>query len=661
MFKKIHFPYKLWLISLVFSASIFAQAPADTSARAGIVHESAKISLIIARPATSSKNNPQELSWVPAFSHEFLLFRLGVFNQIRVVDPETLAVHVRGYNLYGETPPSEQSYLAVAQKLNATHVLFPKYEADKSSKSIRFSLTLLSTDDSKNSLKGESTGPIDKIDVCLDSCVSQLLQAWGIQPDQNASKFLRTAITGSGKCEKSIGNDLRSASSSKGAAHKKIAEDLKKCSDQEPQAYLTYYVGALEYAKGGDFENAGLLLKDLIYKLGPVYPSLYPRAARYFRLAEKFEDGLQMVKLCEGLNLQAENLTEEKARLLEGIEDWDKAKEAYLDVLSSDPANYHALLFLMKKYNKDRQPEKALDESGAFLQAYPDNGTGLLEKGKALIALQRFSDAQPVLSRTAVLMPDNAEPHLLLGDVYQHNGDNGMAIKCYSRALELTPDNVALYIKIARSRMLMKDPAAALAGLKKVEKKFYDNAEVQKGIGMAEYQLGDTAAAKRDLARFMQSGEPDVAACLTLGELYFNTADYAKSLEIYEKALKIDPGNSIAEGSVRTVKAKLQGIGEGATKNVGESTESQGGVRAITVLRVLSGVVCVAGIAGGFYMNSKLSGLQDQYNKATSTSDVNSLHTSLKNDQLFRNVSYGVGGLFGVGFGVTFAIPSGAK
>jgi len=78
---------------------------------------------------------------------------------------------------------------------------------------------------------------------------------------------------------------------------------------------------------------------------------------------------------------------------------------------------------------------------------------------------------------------------------------------------------------------------------------------------MAEYQLGDTAAAKRDLNRYVQSGKPDVSVCLTLGTLCYKSAEYNKSLEMFEQALKLEPGNSTAERSIQTVKAKIQGTG----------------------------------------------------------------------------------------------------
>ena len=663
MLKKIRFPYNIGPICLFFAclgSLVFAQDPVSINDKGSFGRQSPKITLIVARPAAASKNDMRDFSWVSALSHEFLLFRLGVINQIRIVDPDTLAVQIRGYGSYKELPPSKQSYLSYAKKMQATHVLFPEFESDKSNKSFKFSLKVLSVADENNSdLRGESTCSIEKADACMDSCISQLLKAWDIQPEDYAVRFFKLPITGSGKCDKSAGNDLVAASSSKEPNHKGIAEDLKKCYSQDPQAFLMYYMAALEYAKAGDYGNAGLSLKDLIYKLGPVYPALYKRAARYFRLCDKFEDGLQMVKVCEGLNLPSDNLVEEKALLLESMEEWDNAQQAYQDLLASDPDNYHALLFLMRKSNRDKEFDKALKFADALLKNYPGDGQAFLEKSKALVAMNRFEEAQTPLTRAAILLPNNPEPSVLLGDLYQKKNDNNMANQCYLKALALAPENVDIHIKVARTYMLLNNPREALAGLKKIEKKFYDNPEVQKGIGLAEYQLGDIDAAKRDLNRCVESGRPDIVVCLTLGTLYSKSTEYKKSLEMFERALKLDPGNSSAERNIQIIKTKIQGIGgEKDLAASGSQAETSGGVRAITVIRIIAGALFVGAVGGGYFFNSKISGLQTDYSKSHSTSTVNSLHDDLEKHQLYRNILYGVGGLSGIGFGVTFAIPS---
>ena len=657
MFKKSPFFYSMELLLAVLSCLVLAQSSSELSDKAMGSHAGQKYSLIIARPANASKNHAQELSWISAFAREFFAFRFGVLSQ--VIDPDTISSQLRGYDSYEEAPLSQQAYFSMAKKMGATHVLFPEYEADKSSKSLKFSLSLVSIDDPSSAIKGECTGAIDKPELCMDSCVTQVLATWGVSQEDYAAKFLRTSITGSGKCDKSAGSDLVAASLAKEPNHKRMAEDLKKCTGQDPQAFLMYYMGALEYAKANDFEDAGLLLKDLMFKLGPVYPSLYPRAARYFRLAEKFEDGMQMIKLCEGLNFQAEGLIVEKARLLEGLEDLEKAQQAYEDVLSIDPTNFYALSFLIKNYNHNKEFEKALKLTDPFLQNYPDNGKGFLEKGKSLVALGRFEEAQQPLTRAVVLLPKCPEPQILLGDCYQKKNDNSMAIQCYSKALLLSPENVAVHIKVARIYLLLNDPREALAGLKKIEKKFYDNAEVQKQIGFAEYRLGDNAEAIRDLNR-AQNGEPDVSVFLTLGELYSKTGDLRQALDSYEKALKVEPGNSNAERNIRIVKSKMQGGGEETERNPALSSQpgQTGGFPVMTVIRVLTGVLCVGCIGGGYYMNKKIGDDQKSYSEAIKTSDVNSLHTTLENDQLFRNVFYGAAGVSGIGCAVTFVIPS---
>jgi tetratricopeptide (TPR) repeat protein len=257
-------------------------------------------------------------------------------------------------------------------------------------------------------------------------------------------------------------------------------------------------------------------------------------------------------------------------------------------------------------------------------------------------------------------LPNNPEPSVLLGDSYAKKNDNNMANQCYLKALALAPENVDIHIKVARTYMLLDNPREALAGLKKIEKKFYDNPEVQKGIGLAEYQLGDTAAAKRDLSRCVESGQPDIVVYLTLGALYSSSVEYKKSLEMYEQVLKLDPGNSSAEKSIQAIKAKMRGTGEenDLAASSRSQTETSGGIRAITVLRIIAGALCLAGIGGGYFMNTQITKQQDEYSKSHSTSTVNSLHDNLEKNQQYRQILYLAGGLSGIGFGVTFAIPS---
>jgi len=409
---KRRFIYTLFLFLIVPISAVLAQDPAGESEKPPIpiinINNGAPIPLVIARPIAESKAMDADGSWYPAFVFEYLFFRLDAVNQFQVVYPDTLCTQFSDYCAFGQSAPSRQSYFSQARKFNASFVLFPEFKTEKKSKTVEFTITLQSIENDDKRIVVKASCDKEKSDEGLDSCISQLIASAGMSLESHTAKFLRTKIVGSGKCERLVGSSVVTMNKSSIQNHAKIADDLKKCSDQENQSYLSYYLGALEFAKAGRFENAALLMKDLIFRLGPVYPNLYPLAARFFRLAEQNENAMQMIKVCEGLNLKTNPIIIEKALVLEALGDWANAETAYQEVLTIDQGNFNALLFLMRKYNKDEKADEALKLSQVFEAKYPDNGMGYLEKGKSFIILKQTKNAQSALSRASGLLSGNA-------------------------------------------------------------------------------------------------------------------------------------------------------------------------------------------------------------------------------------------------------------
>jgi tetratricopeptide (TPR) repeat protein len=476
-----------WVLLLLPLSISLAQESAFTETGSSVpsapvpsIDNGSGISLIIARPVDVSKNKDQDNSWLAAYSHEFLLFRLGAVSPFHIADPESLASQFSSYTLYNDAPPSKQSYLSYARKAGISWLLFPEYKAERKSGTIQFSIVLQPIEGEKNRILSSASCDADKADEGLDSCIAQLMAGSGIKLESYTTKFLKTKIAGSGKCEKLLGTTV--SSSFRAKDHQKLADNLKKCSDQEPQSLLSYFVAAREYAKSAAYENAAQLMKDLIFKLGPTYPSLYPLDAQYFRLAEKYENALQIIKVGEGLNLKTNKLIVEKAQILEALNDPSNAETAYQEVMVFEPNNFHALLFLIKKYNKDQKPVEAIKLSETFERLYPENGREYLEKGKSLLALSRTREAQDALSKAGMLLLNDPEPRMLLGDLAMQNKEYSSALKSYAKALDLTPQNVDIHLKIARAYTLNSNPQAALETLKKIEGKFYDNPVVKMAL-----------------------------------------------------------------------------------------------------------------------------------------------------------------------------------
>jgi Flp pilus assembly protein TadD len=653
----------LWTFTPVFAQDDeVPEAPAEPSAPIPTIDFSGNtpVSLVVARPMDNSKIFDSDNPWISAFCHEFLLFRFNAIGRFKVEDPESVSLQIRKYNSYGDEAPSKQVYISYAKKRNIPYILSMDLSIEKSTKKIQFNLALESIENDKKAIASASCD-MEKIDEGIDSCVRQVISLCTPPPESYTLKFLKTKIIGSIKSARLVGAS-RIAAFKSDKNHLKFADDLKKISSQE-QSFLALYVGAREFSKAGNFENAALMLKDLIFNLGPCYPILYAQAAKNFRLAQKYEDALQMVKVCEGLNLKTNELILEKAIVLEARDDWNNAETAYREVLTFDENNFNALIFLMRKANKDQQADEALKLAAVFERQYAEDGRVCLEKGKAFMTLKQPKASQTAFNRAISLMPDNVEAHLLLGDLLMQLGDFSGAQSHYTKVMDLSPQNLDVHIKAAHAYTLQANPGAALATLKKIATKYYDNPVVQKEVGLTEFQTGDTASAKRDLNRYLQNGEPDLKALVVLGRIYSGLGEYETALEMFENAYPLDENKSAARQRIESVKAKLQA--QGPSKRVKspfegfETSKPKKKFPVMLTVQIASGALAAIGFVGGYLINQKINDEDLEYRTTHNTPRANELGDLMRKNEKTRNMLYFIG--FGAGAicGASFIVPFG--
>jgi tetratricopeptide (TPR) repeat protein len=557
-------------------------------------------------------------------------------------------------------------YLTIAKKMNASYLLNTAFMQDKGKKAVKLSLELIAVENQTTDTFAVNTpmeNPVDNIEAVLDSCVNRMLLGGSISLLPREKKLLGINIVGSGKNARTIGAVLAGIKTLKGKEHENSAQDLKKIVNQDSKAYLAYYVSALEFAKAQRYEDAALMLRDLILKIGQNYPALYPLAARYFRLSEKNEDALQIVNMAQGMKLTTDALLLEKALVFEALEEVDKAESAYHEVLVCDSTNYDALLFMIKKFNKENRSYEALPMAKRITSTYPEKGIGYLELGKCLIGLKQTREAKQALEKATELMPDDGVSRLLLGDLCAADHDYKCALEHFKKAMTLNAQNVDLFVKTAQASVALGDASGALDMLKKVEKQFYDNPPFLKEIGIVEFQLGDTAKAQHDLNRFSENGGRDAEVFSILGTINENKNDLVKARGFYEKAQLMEPDNADVREKLAAliVKTNLaeKGPGQESGKLYGnEARSSPGKGHGRIVFQISTGVLCLGSVAAGIFMDKQVSTNYSKYQTTHSVSETQSLHTKIDQDALYRNILYSAGGVMGIGCCVTFFIPS---
>ncbi|MBN1128998.1 MAG: tetratricopeptide repeat protein [Chitinispirillaceae bacterium] len=629
-----------------------------------------RYSIMVARPAAGDTKISQEFAWIAPFLHEFVLFRLGAVAGIRLIEPDTLAVAVSGYRSYQTAAPAPSVYLSKADAHDVTHLLVPGFRLQNNNRAVTFSMVVIPVNGQGNEISVQSSAvELNKIDEGIDASVAQLLSGLRIEGSPAVQKFMKTRIAGGGKCDKSIGSAVAVLYGEKKQNPKNTADELKKCAGQDESAPLAFYLSARYYAAASDYDNASKVLKDLIFKLGPTNAALYPLCASYFRKAKKQQEALGMVKVAEGLNLVTNDLILEKALLLEEMEEEDDAAAAWREVLSFDPSNFNALLFLMQKSNSSQDATGAIDYANRFRQRYPNDGRGDLEAGKAYLAVMQYPDAQAALAKAADILTADAQPRILLGDVFAAQYNFTAALDQYERALEFASENIDLQVKIAQACLSMGKPEMAVETLRKMQKKHYDHGGLLKTLGLAEYQTGDTVAARKTLGRYTQSSAPDRTVFFTLGEICDNAGEYAEALEYYERAAALDESDQQVRLRIDEVKGKMAGDDYAARvqkkKEKRESAERSLRISPRITIATLSGVLGVGSVAGGYIMNMLMKKDYDVYRNfddesntdARTTERVAELRKSIDQKMLYRNILYGFAGLCGVSVTLTFVIP----
>ena len=609
------------------------------------------IIMVVARPLEAF--NADETG-TAAFIQELVAFRLGALNQIAVTAIDSLTLLVPE-NATLSKPAQRQTFTTAARQLHATHVLFPTIKINKNGKSVQVSLSLFSMAEAKNMASVEAGGSIESIADAVDTCVFRLIEKIALTPSKAAARFLKTPVSGATKDFRNLAKAIATSRES-GFESQKPAEELKGIFDRDPQALLAAYLAAQAFGRARQYPAAAAVMEAMVYKLGPYYAALYPQTANYYRLADKLDDALKMVTIAGKMGFKTTALLLERAMILEATEEFDAADPVFADILTFDPTNPHAMVYLIKRYNAAQKPTEALELATRFKSIHAVDITVQVEMGKSLIKLNRPDEALIALRQAVDLDPANIPALMLLGDLYMRTSQCGQAIECFLKvAADKASRTADPYINAARCYNIQGLSLQALELLKPVESEYYGNTGIQREMGIAAFATGDKPTAKRFLNQYIQNGQPDTAVFLRLAQIYKEEGDIKNALKTLERAQVVAPDDGaialqIAELSPRKAQMDLDPL-------VNNNRAKDNGSAVKITLGVGAGLIGLGAIVGGILFDSKIKAQSIEYANAQNKDLVSQLHAGIEQNQLYRTVLYTVGALGGVGCTVTFLIP----
>ncbi len=224
---------------------------------------------------------------------------------------------------------------------------------------------------------------------------------------------------------------------------------------------------------------------------------------------------------------------------------------------SSDSATEKARVCCQKagEYIKEDKWGAALEEAKKAVDADGNYPGGHLLMGAIYVHSGDLDLAEKSLKKTIELDPEIPDTYTWMGRIYYLRDNLDKALEYYKKAVSKGTQEVIAYqdmghIYYTKSREIVnsggsqaeadQNMALAVDYYKKALEIKPKDSELHNLLGAAYYYTGKTGNALGEYEKAIELDGNNASAHSNLGEYYFNVKkDYAKALEVYQKAIKL--------------------------------------------------------------------------------------------------------------------------
>jgi tetratricopeptide (TPR) repeat protein len=214
--------------------------------------------------------------------------------------------------------------------------------------------------------------------------------------------------------------------------------------------------------------------------------------------------------------------------------------------LELDAKNLLATIALaeLRTHSNDAAESLALWRRATELK--PEDASLWVARGRAERAAKDAPAASKSFQRALVIEPTDSEARLALADIYLESGDKGQALENV-RGLETlakTTSDWKLAIAVANRFGLLglrEDAKCVYESLPEEAKAYEEGKRLSAAVN--DVRCEDTPESRASLEKLVAADEKNAAALACLGTL-LRTSDSQRSLELFQRANQIDPGNA---------------------------------------------------------------------------------------------------------------------
>jgi cytochrome c-type biogenesis protein CcmH/NrfG len=199
---------------------------------------------------------------------------------------------------------------------------------------------------------------------------------------------------------------------------------------------------------------------------------------------------------------------------------------------------------LVTSYTSTGDTERAAAVVSQLLADQPTN-TELLYTSYRL-----YSDlADKALLTMALTDPDGARMHEMMGRELARHGDEAQAIVNLREALKINPHLPGAHFELGELLYNSSNEQLQAEAAPELQAALADNPNDEKAhllMGEAAAKRGDTKSAFSEDTRAVELQPDDVDALVDLGKVLMTMNEDAKAQEMFERAAKADPSNTVA-------------------------------------------------------------------------------------------------------------------
>src|SRR5208283_3419434 len=211
--------------------------------------------------------------------------------------------------------------------------------------------------------------------------------------------------------------------------------------------------------------------------------------------------------------------------------------------------------------------DQAVEEFEQALKADPDLTVAELNKGIALLNLQKLPEAERALDTAAAKEPSNPRVWYNLGLLRRSQGKSAEAIEAFQRVLKLDPNDPDTHYFLGTMYSQLQQYDKAIAEFEAVLRLQPLHASAQFGLARALQRSGNADAAREHLQTFEHLTKTNLSSPITLS--YGEQGRYSTAQEVITQEPKVGP--------MIPVRFVAQPIGRATASSPGATSSKTGG------------------------------------------------------------------------------------